>query len=393
MSGGESIVGPELCAADHVIADIAEQFDFLLGMTPCNQTDAWQEFCAAGGRVAPAFQYRSLMIEPSAARRRLEDVSLEHVESTLCKLLADKRSELLLQIALLESRGTPEALAHSLKMYGSVDDALLAEAERILAAVPMTERPVDSRVRADAMTVELRAREELAYYRETYPDLVADVCVRGDITALTVSHGTLMVPGAIEVDEHRIAALLQHEVGTHIVTYVNGSAQPLRVLSIGLAGYEALQEGLAVVAEHIAGGFDVNRLRVLAARVIACRRIAEGATFPALVAELVETHRFTQKTAFGIAVRVFRGGGLTKDAIYLRGLRDVLAYLHAGHDLAPLLVGKVAFEHAHIIAALLESHILRAPVLMPRWLSDEVHAKRLARVRKGVHPLDLVGAS
>ena len=45
------------------------------------------------------------------------------------------------------------------------------------------------------------------------------------------------------------------------------------------------------------------------------------------------------------ALRVYRGGGLTKDAIYLRGLRDLLAYLSAGHDLEPLYVGKIALEH------------------------------------------------
>ncbi|HEY4179934.1 MAG TPA: tyrosine/phenylalanine carboxypeptidase domain-containing protein [Kofleriaceae bacterium] len=393
MSGAEAIVGAELRAADRVIADVAEQFDFLLGMTPTNHDEAWKEFCTTAGRVTPTLRYRALTIDPAAARRRLQDVSLDHVESTLCRLLADKRRELLLQITLLESRDTPQALEHSLEMYGPVADSLLAEAERILAVISVAERPLDNRTRADAMMLEARARAELAYYRETYPDLVADVCVRGDITALTVSNGTLMVPGSLEIDENRIDALLAHEVGTHIVTYVNGSTQPLRVLSIGLAGYEALQEGLAVVAEHIVGGFDMNRLRILAARVVACRRIAEGGTLPALVAELVDKHRFTQKTAFGVAVRVFRGGGLTKDAIYLRGLLDVLTYLHEERDLAPLLVGKVAFEHAHIIAALLESHILRAPVLMPRWLSDDVHAARLANVRKGVHPLELIGPS
>lgn len=393
MSGAEAIIGEALRTADHVIADVAEQFDFLLGMTPANHDEAWQEFCSGGGRAMPTLRYRALTIDPSAARRRLEDISLENIESTLCRLLADKRRELLLQIALLESRDTPTALEHSIEMYGRVDDALLGEADRILESVATVERPIDSRSRADAATLEARARAELAYYRETYPDLAADIMVRGDITALTVSRGTLFVPGAIEVDESRIDALLQHEVGTHIVTYVNGAAQPLRVLSIGLAGYEALQEGLAVVAEHIAGGFDINRLRILAARVIACRRIADGETLPGLVAELVEKHRFTQKTAFGVAVRVFRGGGLTKDAIYLRGLLDVLAYLHDEKDLAPLLVGKVAFEHAHIISALLESHILRAPLLMPRWLSDEVHAARLANVRKGMRPLDLIGPS
>ena len=49
-------------------------------------------------------------------------------------------------------------------------------------------------------------------------------------------------------------ALLQHEIGTHVVTHVNGSRQPLRLLGAGLAGYDETQEGLAVFAEYLVGG-------------------------------------------------------------------------------------------------------------------------------------------
>ena len=46
-------------------------------------------------------------------------------------------------------------------------------------------------------------------------------------------------------------ALLHHEVGTHLVTHVNGTHQPIKVLGVGLAGYDETQEGLAVLAEYL----------------------------------------------------------------------------------------------------------------------------------------------
>ncbi|CAN5851037.1 hypothetical protein BH11MYX2_BH11MYX2_07200 [soil metagenome] len=384
-------IGERVRAADAAIADVAQKFDFLLGVTPANTDEAWLEFCHSGRRVMPPLSYRPLAIDPAAERTRLNAIPLAGLEDpALSELLHDKRRELLAQLGLLETRGTGDFLAGSLQLYGQVDDTLLAEARRILVALPRVERPVDNRVRADATEVESRARVELEYYRARWPELTVTIEVRDDISALTVSHGRLLIPRRMEVDTRRVDALLQHEVGTHIVTYVNGSAQPLRVLSIGLAGYEALQEGLAVVAEHIAGGLDAGRLRVIAARVIAARRVGEEVEFSQLVGELVDEYAFTEKTAFGIAVRVFRGGGLTKDAIYLRGLLDVLAYLRDERDVAPLLVGKVAFAHASLIAALLDRRVLRAPAWVPRWLQDDVHAKRLAKVRQGVTPLDLV---
>ena len=39
-------------------------------------------------------------------------------------------------------------------------------------------------------------------------------------------------------------------------------------------------------------------------------------------------------------MRVFRSGGMTKDAIYLRGLVELLEHLGAGGSLDPLWLGK-----------------------------------------------------
>ena len=39
-------------------------------------------------------------------------------------------------------------------------------------------------------------------------------------------------------------------------------------------------------------------------------------------------------------MRVWRSGGLTKDAIYLRGLQDLVDYLSAGNELGYALAGE-----------------------------------------------------
>ena len=54
-----------------------------------------------------------------------------------------------------------------------------------------------------------------------------------------------------------------------------------------------------------------------------------------------------------IVLRVYRGGGLTKDFQYLEGLRDVLEYLKNGGDPAPLFVGKIGLSHLDIVAELM----------------------------------------
>jgi mannose-1-phosphate guanylyltransferase/phosphomannomutase len=63
----------------------------------------------------------------------------------------------------------------------------------------------------------------------------------------------LCISSAYRVSSRRVPALLHHEVGTHRVTRHNGMAQSIRLFASGLAGYDALQEGLAVLAEYVCG--------------------------------------------------------------------------------------------------------------------------------------------
>jgi uncharacterized protein (TIGR02421 family) len=378
--------------ADQALIEIGRSFDFLLDVSPVNVREAWQEFRQSGFKQAPAFRYRTLVVDPEMVKRRLYDLPLERLEDpVLALLLREKRRELDRQLGLLEDRDSPSFLPGSLQLYGGVDDSLMAEALAILEALPASSLSAP-REPCGAAEFAARARAEVAHYRSILPDLSSEVRVRDDVPAVMVSHGDVLVPAGLSVAAERVAPLLQHEVGTHVVTHANGQSQPLCVLGAGLAGYEALQEGIALFAEHMAGGLDARRLRVIAARVVAVRRMIEGAHFPAIVTELCDGHGIARRSAFGVAMRVFRGGGLTKDAIYLRGLLQLLAYLSGGGTFEPLLVGKIAVDQVPLVEELVRREVLEPAPLRPRWLEGEDAAGRLARARKGLRPLDLVAA-
>jgi len=370
--------------SDRTLAEISESFDFLLAVTPINTDTAWQEFCAGGHRRAPSLHYRMLEIDPALVKRRLYDLPLEKLEDpALAQLLHDKRRELDRQLSLLEDRDTPRFLHGSMLLYGGVEEDLLADALEILAQVPCAEPRATARCNAETFVG--HARSELAYY----PGLATQIHVRDDVSSLLVSHGDMLVPATLDVPASRVDALLQHELGTHCITYANGNAQDLQVFAAGLAGYEALQEGLATFAEFVVGGLDAARLRLLAARVVAVRRLIDEVPFATVVAELVEQHRMSMRAAFGIAVRVFRGGGLTKDAIYLRGLGQLLAYLRRGCPIRPLLVGKLALDQVTLVEELIRREVLRAPELVPRWLEAPANQNRLALSSAGLRVIDL----
>ena len=104
---------------------------------------------------------------------------------------------------------------------------------------------------------------------------------------------------------------------------------------------------------------------------------------------LREDHGFSARTAYLISMRVHRGGGFIKDAVYLRGLLKVIDYLKTGGRLETLFVGKMAAEHAPIIEELLRRQILTPPPLRPSYLDLPDTHYRIEQVRQGLSLEDL----
>ena len=124
--------------------------------------------------------------------------------------------------------------------------------------------------------------------------------------------------------------------------------------------------------------------------MLAAHALIAGASFVETFQALTQTHGFSQEVAFGISMRVFRGGGLTKDAVYLQGLTTLLDYLREGGDLNLLWVGKIAADHVPIVRELLSRKVLIPAPLQPRYLQDERAQARLQRLRLGATALELI---
>ena len=389
--------------ADEALTDISRSFDFLLQVTPVNAERARRQFLRDGARRDPEFDYRPLIVDVPALKRRLYNLPLERLEDpTLQHLLSACRTEMSRKLTMLRDRNTPRFLYGSLAVYGDVSDALHALAVQLLETLTRSDPAADDEDDeeategegiVDASRFAAMAEEELAWYRERYAGLAAKVNIRPDVTGVLVSRGDLLIGSEFRATETRARALLQHEIGTHVVTYSNGLAQPLGQLANGLAGYEETQEGLAVAAEYLVGGLTSSRVRVLAGRVIAVRALVDGAPFVEGYRLLTGQYEFAPSTAFTICMRVYRSGGLTKDAIYLRGLIEVLAYLQADRDLEPLLLGKLAITDVPAIEELRWREYLKPPRLTPRFLTAPGAEGAMRTLRRGTSLLELVTES
>jgi uncharacterized protein (TIGR02421 family) len=375
-------VDRELCAIEH-------SFDLLMLTSPVNTEEAWDRFQANQYDRDPELHYRLLPIDPDLLKRRLYALRIETIDDpALADLFEDKRQELDTQITMLRERGSDRFRFGSQRLYGRVDERLHSTARTLLDEVEVPSRWDGDWV--DEHGFLAAARAELDRYREQYPEIRNTVEIRRDVVGLMVSEGNLMVGKGLRIRADRVSPLIHHEVGTHVLTHVNGSAQPLEQLALGLADYDEFQEGLAVLSEYLVGGLDRLRMRLLGARVLAAARVEEGATFVETFRYLNRELGFSRSGSWHIAVRVHASGGFTRDMIYLRGLVDVLALLRDGAELEPLYIGKMARKHIPIIEELRYREVLRKPPLSPRFLQDPDALERLAAVRRGITLTEMI---
>lgn len=387
---GPRVIEDRAKQVDAALAEINSQFDLLLFVSPINSAAAWDQFSERGYKQPVEFHYRPRTIDPALLKRRLYEVPIEFIDDpTLAYIFEAKREELDRQVTLLSDRNTPAFLLGCRQLFGDISPELLQLARDILEKVPPDAVDASQAEQLNAQQFGAYAHEELDYYRSQDVTLASTIEIRDDIPGIMVSHGNFLIGANANFSTSRLRATLAHEIGTHVVTYHNGRQQPLQELCGGMAGYETLQEGLAVLSEYLVGELSSARLRQLAGRVLAAHMIVDGADFMETFGSLHQEVGFGAYAAFMMTMRTFRGGGYTKDGIYLQGLVDVLAYLANGNDLRTLYLGKIAHEYIPLIEELRWRHILKEPTLVPRLFTLAESQERLKRLAQGRSVMDL----
>ncbi|GHC50265.1 flavohemoglobin expression-modulating QEGLA motif protein [Ulvibacter litoralis] len=149
---------------------------------------------------------------------------------------------------------------------------------------------------------------------------------------------------------NQLKVLANHEIGVHLVTTFNGMDQDLKIFHNGFPANTETQEGLAVYSEYMSGCLTLHRLKELAYRVIAADSLRKGFDFCGTFDLLHNQYKLNREESYNISLRAHRGGGFTKDYIYLTGLKKVYDYHTSGGDLDILLSGKVSLENAPIVS-------------------------------------------
>jgi len=342
---------------DKKLFHLVKDFELLKYVNPTNIQKEKKKFFSSKGTENPEFTYKPIGFDAFELKRKLYDLEVERISDIhIQNLYRETILAYVDKIDMLDSLNTDAFLINSLKYYGKPDQHDIDNAHFLLNLSnpdPIAEKSLTT---DDAVQMFRESFDEYGFKGkiEVSAGLTADAMVLNQQKKVLVKKGARFSPKGLEY-------LVHHEIGVHMVTTMNSNLQPLKLFNIGLPVNTRTQEGLAVLAEFLSGNIMMERLRELGLRVLAADMMIDGADFKKVFRFLVNEHKLDVDHAFYMTTRVFRGGGFTKDYLYLRGLKEMYKFWKTGKDLGPLLIGKTSLEFYGTINELLERGILKKP--------------------------------
>jgi uncharacterized protein (TIGR02421 family) len=362
-----------VASVDQVLVDCSREMRLFYHVAPANEAGERAQFFETVGRDRqPEFSYRPLEFGVESMRRALDEAPVEAIEDdVLRRLYTDKRWELARLVRLLEARGNARFLDLSLELFGRPPAPLVEDARRILAET----RWVDRRD-LDAEEVRAMLEEHLESYRRRYRDFDCEVVLDDAMSAkMYVHENRIHLKRGAKFSREAARCDTVHEIDAHVLTYLNGRQQPYRLFEIGPRGTLAYQESLGVFTEIANGVVFPGRNAALAARVVAVAAMVNGADFSEVFDELTAERGIDEEEAFLICVRAYRGGGLTKDWLYVAELERIFRHWASGGDMEHLLLGKVTMDALDDVQDLVGRGVLRPAAYLPEYL-DQISGHR-----------------
>jgi len=323
---------------------LVKQIELLNYINPLNIAEEKRKFFNSKFTKNPNFIYPKLDFDAFDLQRQLFSLKIETIEDKLIRNLYED--------IIYEYSGLIECIAtigqgkkfyyNSLRSFGTPTEKDVENAKFILHF--NDEIDVEESIpKFDVNETEALFRKYSKQYDFTYEIKHSD---KLSAIAMVLSNDKTLVLNKNHIfSKSDVDILTNHEIGIHMVTTMNAENNKLKIFSHGFPNNVETQEGLAVFSEYMSNSITLERLKTLAYRVIAVNSLEKGYDFVQTFKLLVSNYNLNQEKAFGITLRVHRGGGFTKDYLYLTGLSKVYDYYINKNDLDILLVGKTTLEY------------------------------------------------
>ncbi|WP_159947366.1 flavohemoglobin expression-modulating QEGLA motif protein [Polaribacter septentrionalilitoris] len=344
MKDAVSVKNQKLFEIDHKIDALVKKIEMLNYVNPINIEEQKKEFYKSKYLAEPQFQYPKRDFDKFSLHKEFFALKIDDIED---ERLRDFYEDIIYfysgLIQCIETIGKGKRFYYnSLRSFGTPTEQDVENAKFILHFESEDEnsemfKPKYTVTESHHFFREYSKNYDFSYSIKNSSAMGAIAMVSNSIQALVLNENHMF-------SENQINILTNHEIGVHMVTTMNGMLHPLKIFSHGFPNNEETQEGLAVFSEYMSGNLTIKRLKELAYRVLAVDGLAKGYSFSRTFRMLHNGYDLDREEAFYIAVRAYRGGGFTKDYLYLTGLKKIYDYHQQGKDLSLLLTGKVSLE-------------------------------------------------
>lgn len=362
-----SAVDDALKMVDEDLFIMLKKVELLDYLNPINVESEKRRFIKSKYKVYPIFRYKPLPFDVNSVRRNLYKLPIEKIKDvTLKSLYEEIIDEFANKIELLILRGQREFLYSSLKNYGEPDKADLNNAKFILHCNSENQ---DHELISSNEVAEIIREDIKEYGFKCHVELVKNL-VSGAMVVNSTK--TLKLRKDATFPKSLAKGLSHHEIGVHMLTTVNAGYQPLKFLRLGMPNNTVTQEGLAILSEYLSANFDLGRLKTLALRVLAINSMLKQYDFIETFTMLKDDYGMEDENAFYLTTRVYRGGGFTKDYLYLKGFKLMHDYHFARYDLTKLFLGKCSHTYARLLDELISREILFPPKFVPKVFETSI---------------------
>lgn len=335
---------PALFDIDSNLNRLVKRIELLSYVNPLNIEKEKHRFFASKYTIEPEFKYPKLKFDPYKLQRLFFSQRLDRIEDeSIRKLYQDVIYYYANMIQCIETIGKGKKFYYnSLRAFGTPTERDVQNARFILHFK-------DEPSSADMDKV-FTPDEAKTYFDEFIPRYNFPLKIRfsTNISAdamVSNSSQTLFIKKNVKFSKNQLLTLANHEIGVHLVTTYNGLEQPLKIFSNGLPKNVETQEGLAVFSEYMGGALTLKRLKELAYRVMAADGLIKGYSFADTFDLIHGQYKLNRDEAFGITLRAHRGGGFTKDRLYLSGLRKIYKRYQNEEPMDILFTGKVSLDY------------------------------------------------
>ena len=353
-------IDSSILKVDKELFSLLKGFELLASVNPINNLQEKKRFFKSKNTETPNFKYNPIRVNPFDLKQQLSnlrvqdisDVTIRHLYESVINSYFDK-------IDMLSTLDTPKFLYNSLRYFGRPSKKDLQNAHYFLHLPEVSGEPK----RSPSLGVEeaiISFKEGLSQYGFE-SKIEKSKRVISQVMVLNAKKTILFRPDA-KFTRSQINALVEHEIGVHMVTTMNSNTQKLNVFNLGLPVNTMTQEGLAILSEYLSGNISMKRLKKLAYRVIIVDMMCNGADFIECFNFLVNDHNLDKDDAFSVVTRIFRGGGFTKDYLYFSGFVKILRFWNNDNNLEPLLIGKTSIDFYHTINEMIERDMIKKPI-------------------------------